>query len=176
MRGGCLNAQLAIQCFKPGLIFWFMHIVNVCLLLSMLCKLCTTRDNFYFFPTWNAECIVYWCWISFYPRIFILPGFLVLSFPHFYFIYLNISKEYVFHSSLSDFQGSLEINVNNAKNIFFSFLTIRLSRLTRNKCKQCKEYFFHSSLSDFQDSLEEINVNNAKNIFFIPHYKTFKTH
>ena len=79
--------------------------------------------------------------------------------------------------------------------IFFSFLTIRLSRLTRNKYKQCKEYFFHSSLSDFQDSLEinvnnakniffiplsdfqdspEINVNNAKNIFFIPHYQTFK--
>ena len=81
--------------------------------------------------------------------------------------------------------------------IFFSFLTIRLSRLTRNKCKQCKEYFFHSSLADFQYSLE-INVNNAKNIFsfltirlsrltrnkckqckeyfFIPHYQTFNTH
>ena len=28
-------------------------------------------------------------------------------------------KEYFFHSSLSDFQDSLEINVNNAKNIFF---------------------------------------------------------
>ena len=84
-------------------------------------------------------------------------------------------KEYFFHSSLSDFQSSLEINVNNAKNINFSFLTIRLSIFTRNKCKQCKEYFFHSSLSDFQDSLE-INVNNAKNIFFIPHYQTFNLH
>ena len=87
---------------------------------------------------------------------------------------------------------SLEINVNNAKNIFFiphyqTFKTTQckeyfflphyqtFTRLTRNKCKQCKEYFFHSSLSDFQDSLE-INVNNAKNIFFIPHYQTFNTH
>ena len=68
---------------------------------------------------------------------------------------------------------SLEINVNNAKNIFFipHYQTFN----TRNKCKQCKEYFFHSSLSDFQYSLE-INVNNAKNIFFIPHYQTFNTH
>ena len=83
-------------------------------------------------------------------------------------------KEYFFHSSLSDFQDSLEINVNNAKNIFF-IPHYQTFKTTRNKCKQCKEYFFHSSLSDFQDSLE-INVNNAKNIFFIPHYQTFNTH
>ena len=82
--------------------------------------------------------------------------------------------------------------------IFFSFLAIRLSIFTRNKCKHCREYFFHSSLSDFQSSLE-INVNKAKNIFyhsslsdlqsslginvnkaeninFIPHYQTFNLH
>ena len=52
--------------------------------------------------------------------------------------------------------------------ILFSFLTIRLSIFTRNKCKQSKEYFFHSSLSDFQSSLE-INVNKAKNIFYFYH-------
>ena len=77
-------------------------------------------------------------------------------------------KKYSLHC-LHLFLVSIEsLLVRNEKNIL---CIVYISRLTRNKCKQCKEYFFHSSLSDFQYSLE-INVNNAKNIFFIPHYQT----
>ena len=68
--------------------------------------------------------------------------------------------------------------------IFFSFLTIRLSILTRNKCKQsleinvnnAKNIFFIPHYQTFNLHSLEINVNNAKNIFFIPHYQTFNTH
>ena len=84
-------------------------------------------------------------------------------------------KEYFFHSSLSDFQDSpLEINVNNAENINFSFLTIGLSISLEINVNNAKNIFFIPQ-SDFQDSLE-INVNKAKNIFFIPHYQTFNLH
>ena len=61
---------------------------------------------------------------------------------------------------------SLEINVNNAKNIFF-IPHYQTFNLTRNKCKQCKEYFFHSSLSDF------LTKSECRILIFIPHYQTF---